>query len=63
MKGPWLKSEEREIALEVRRAQARAKMKRLGIPTLLEGHKGWQTVNPMATPQPPATVIQMKRRK
>ncbi len=36
---------------------------KLGIKTLHEGHKGWATVRPMATPETPATVIPMRRRK
>lgn len=56
-------SDPRCLATLQKLANARAKMKKLGIRTLLNGHKGWATVKPMAEPQPEAKVISMRRRK
>ncbi len=55
--------DERCVALRIRQEAARQRMAKLGIKTLLEGHKGWQTVRPMAAPEAPATVIPMRKRK
>ena len=56
-------SDPRCLAVLAKLAKARDRMKRLGIPTLLDGHKGWQKVNPMSAPTAPAKVIDMKRRR
>ena len=56
-------SDPRCLATLAKLAKARDKMKRLGIQTLLDGHKGWQKVNPMSAPTAPAKVIDFKRRK
>ncbi len=56
-------SDPRCLAVRMKLARARDRMKKLGIKTLLEGHKGWATVNPMKTPEPAATVIPMRKRK
>jgi hypothetical protein len=59
-------SDPRCLAVLAKLARARDKMKRLGIPTVLEGHRGgkggWgHPVKPMAESKPPATVIDFKR--
>lgn len=42
--------------------KARARMKRDGIKTLLEGRKAWQTIKPMHDEEPPARVVPFNRR-
>ena len=60
-------SDPRCLAVLEKLARARDKMKRLGIPTVLEGHRGgkggWNPIKPMAEQKPAATVIDMKRRR
>lgn len=46
-----------------RQAQAAAKMAKLGIRTLLNGHRGWAKVNPMSAPPEVSKVIRMRGRR
>lgn len=61
-------SDPRCLATLAKLARARDKMKRLGIKTVLEGHRGgkdgWgHPVKPMAEPKPAAKVVELRRRK
>lgn len=49
-------------AVRLKQAAARARMKKLGIRSLLDGRPAWQRINPMHSPQPESKVIRMKRR-
>lgn len=62
MKADAWGDEERVARLIRKRADAIQKMRKHGIPTLYEGHKGWATVNPMAVKNEPAPIIQFRRK-
>lgn len=55
-------ADEKCQALRLRQAKARQWMRRNGIKSLLDGRKGWTTLNPMAAAEPPAKVVQLKRK-
>lgn len=57
------KDEARREKLALSSAKATAKMDRHGIRSLLNGHKGWATVNPMSAPVEPAKVVQLKAKR
>lgn len=63
MSDEFTSSDPRCLATLEKLAKARARMRKLGIPTLLTGHKGWQKVNPMAERPEPATVIPMRKKR
>lgn len=44
-----------------RRAEAIRKMREHNIKTLLEGHRGWARVNPMAAPDVPKKVVKIRK--
>ncbi len=62
MSDDFTSSDPRCIATLEKLAKARARMERLGIKTLLAGHRGWQTVNPMADKPDPTKILTLKRR-
>lgn len=55
-------ADERCQALRIKQERARQWMRKHGIKSLLDGRKGWATLNPMAAAEPPAKVVQLKRR-
>jgi hypothetical protein len=55
-------SDPRCLATLAKLARARDRMKRLGIKSLLDGRRAWTKINPMHD-EPPAKVIEMRRRK
>jgi hypothetical protein len=50
-------NDERCQALRIRQAEARARMKKLGHQSLLDGKPAWQRINPMHTPESPNRVV------
>lgn len=53
---------ERCIALRLKLEKARQRMKKLGIRSLLDGHKGWRKVVVMAEPPKAAKVVPIRRK-
>lgn len=59
---PYQAQREKEERVQAKLKAAREAMRERGVKTLLDGHKGWQTIRPMST-EPAAKVLPMRRAK